>query len=519
MAKRKGIMRRSKSLPNADWAKPALSGVTYFFVGTLQHAKKKDVATLIEREGGKVANSLSGNVNYLVVGNTRSKKSGGKGNAKSSAEKKAASLNAKQGAAIEILDEIAFHQTLVPTPERVIEMLKAGVEGIQFWEERWSYHWLQIDLEISGAKLRNLDLSQLHMPNCTLNECDLSGSHLNGSGFGSANSCKFDRAKMQNVEIGLATDCRFRDVEYSGLKFEKAERCDFQKSQGAYLTGSFFECDLRKAKIESAWLNDAENCNFAGAELQDSNTGLQQFQDNYSNNNFEKADLREIDLTVSEWVNCNWNRANLERADLSDTTFRACSFVGANLKSARLSDATFNDVDFTRADLRDADLMDASLKGVTLKDADFRSAVTAGLRVEEADVATARGLTIVELVAKGAIGSNVRKLQKVANQSDNLYTSIRVRLGESWYELSVNGFGSFCNGSMNGLSEDNELSWLGSYKLFGEAILEVAGRACMGTADISTVTVKRSKCPLKPKECKELATRAWAEVFDLPVSQ
>ena len=128
-----------------------------------------------------------------------------------------------------------------------------------------------------------------------------------------------------------------------------------------------------------------------------------------------EVDLREADLSGSEWVECRMSDVRLDRASLRGAILRLCTLEGVRaseadlrevklensvaagivLDRARLGGASLIDSDLTRASLRGADLqqVDASgadLRGADLRGADLRGAVLVDVDLRGADLTGAR---------------------------------------------------------------------------------------------------------------------------------
>ena len=58
-------LKNEKGVLAADGS---LSGQTFLFTGTLNKLKRSDAEALVEKNGGKIAGSVSSKLNYLVVG-------------------------------------------------------------------------------------------------------------------------------------------------------------------------------------------------------------------------------------------------------------------------------------------------------------------------------------------------------------------------------------------------------------------------------------------------------------------
>ncbi|MFW6359966.1 MAG: helix-hairpin-helix domain-containing protein, partial [Chroococcales cyanobacterium] len=83
------------SLAQSETTQLPLSGKTFVITGTLPTLKRSEAAALIEQAGGKVANSVSKNVDYVVIG-----------------EKAGAKLDKAQALGIPLLSEVQLRETI-----------------------------------------------------------------------------------------------------------------------------------------------------------------------------------------------------------------------------------------------------------------------------------------------------------------------------------------------------------------------------------------------------------------------
>ncbi len=106
----------------------------------------------------------------------------------------------------------------------------------------------------------------------------------------------------------------------------------------------------------------------------------------------EGCDLFQVDLSYRELPNRDLSSARLRQADLSLATFDKAKFTAANLSIVNAYGARFEDADFTQADLQDSTLVGAWFGGANFAGADLSNANLSG-----AYLATAKGLTQMQL--------------------------------------------------------------------------------------------------------------------------
>src|SRR5262249_9533860 len=147
-------------------------GKTFALAGKLSIGRDR-AEELVKMEGGKLVDDVTGKLDYLVTGPTRT-------GSPSSAEKKANQLNQNKGAAIQIISDTDFLALFAPSREEVIAMLKGGEEGMS----QWSLLAGVPMPDLSGADLQGLELSgdslrgELALKDLKLDSSNLSNSRL-----------------------------------------------------------------------------------------------------------------------------------------------------------------------------------------------------------------------------------------------------------------------------------------------------------------------------------------------------
>lgn len=97
---------------------------------------------------------------------------------------------------------------------------------------------------------------------------------------------------------------------------------------------------------------------------------------NYMNGetNFQRADLRRIQLNYVTLKGVNLNSSNLVKAQLKQANLNYSSLKEANLSNANLEKALLKEVNFESACLNEVNLTDAHLEGSNFTGADLRGA-------------------------------------------------------------------------------------------------------------------------------------------------
>lgn len=121
------------------------------------------------------------------------------------------------------------------------------------------------------------------------------------------------------------------------------------------------------------------------------------------------VDLREADLSESEWVECRLSDVRLERASVRGAVWRLCTLDGvrasdADLRGAKLENVVATGIALDRARLEGGSLIDSDLTRASLRGADLRRVDASGATLRGADLrgADLRGTVLIDADLRGA---------------------------------------------------------------------------------------------------------------------
>lgn len=518
---------KKKGGKQTEWELPHLMGKTFAFSGKLSRHINVVLVKLIEAEGGSVVKDVTADLNYLIVGIGESRGSGPSG-----AEKKAASLNQKGKAAIQILDETAFRQLFVRDRDAAIALLQSGTRGIARWNETVATHWLRLSLDVTKADFRECDLRDANLSSARLDGSDFRGARLSGAKIGRIRDAKFDKASGV-VVIEDATKCSFKGANIGSEDESNASRISAVDSNfdGANIQNAHVNrmksCALRRLDATGANLNEADfsGGDFKGAKLAQINS----WKLEAAGARFDGVDLRKASL-----LECNFRGASFRKAKLHEASVKECDFSDADLSEANLSDATAHDANFqnanlTGAELRGAKLCDADFRGAVLNGADFTDAVVDGAKLTDEQIQSAKGLKRKQkqrasknAAPVGQIGPNILELEKIAAQCQefaivlradldaNAYVQLRIRTanGPSW---------SFSGGAESLFDAKGRKDKPKFNVAISSYMVQTAGRWAHAVPRLAEIELNLKKCPMKKKELRTLAIAAWCEAFGMEI--
>jgi uncharacterized protein YjbI with pentapeptide repeats len=434
-----------------------LRSKSVFLAGNFYH-QVENLKNLIDLEGGNVVNELSDKTDIMVLGYSGI----------ANPQKKALKLNA-QGAAIQVLTGDQFEQLIKPTPDEAAQLLLSGPKGI----ERWNRHcgdatryWGALPHSVQANRtpcLHGGDFSKADLSGANLNElvlqCDFSNANLTRSQLWSLSNCQLTGAKLDGVvELNLS-GCTASNVDFSSIA---AKAVHIESSD---LSGSRF------AKLADLDL-DFKKCQLQGADF----SGLR---------------IREPQFHQCNLMNATFVGANIEEGNFAQSDLRGANFTNANLNLAKLNDTKVDGADFTGATMIGAD-------------------------VTGVDFSEAKGFDPSKVEAKGGPGVSVKEFIKVTAQAQRASTTLSVAQGTQSAVLSIH-LGpqwAHCQDSAGNYYHTAHHSAQGyTQTTTADLWSKMAMKWHGATPDLASVTLRATKAPLANKELKQLAVRAWCELF------
>ena len=206
-------------------------------------------------------------------------------------------------------------------------------------------------VELSGANLEGVNLSQAELIGADLKDAhlvnaNLSGANLEGADLGSANLFN------ARVDGGFLVEANLEACNLEGASLKEA------RLREAILTGARLRgADLRSAElimVDGVGVDMGPGTRLQGGLRNDVPTDL-------SGARLWGARIPASNLTGAHLVEAQLHQANLCEADLRDAILR-----GADLRGAYLVEANCWSADFTRADLTGAHLIGAKLLNCNL---------------------------------------------------------------------------------------------------------------------------------------------------------
>src|SRR6185437_4837795 len=184
MAKNVDNKRQS---PVLEEVMPKLPGLTFVFSGMFRYGEPREVARLIESEGGRVVEEVAKGVDYLIVGWP---KRGHPSDEIDRARRRHKSL----GEAFRIVEELDFYKLMTPTRDEALTLLAGGSVGLDRWKQLTrnlpAFEYVPNGINLAGVDFRGADLRGFSLDCVKLEGNDFSGADLSEGRFDSAVNCK-----------------------------------------------------------------------------------------------------------------------------------------------------------------------------------------------------------------------------------------------------------------------------------------------------------------------------------------
>lgn len=245
--------------------------------------------------------------------------------------------------------------------------------------------------ELTGADLKQINLSGAKLGNAKLENANLTGANLRYAYLENANlgGAKLAYANLGGAQLSYAN---LGDANLMGAKLSYANL------EGANLIGA----NLKSSKLGYANLVSA---NLSNANLSGANLWRAKLDYAYLNNaklksaDLNGAQLNDTKLEAADLGSADLRDANLERADLRGADLKAANLEGAVLGDSKLWGAYLESANLTNADLKGADLRAANLSGANLSGAYLRGVNLRGANLKGANL---QGAYLTDANLKGA---------------------------------------------------------------------------------------------------------------------
>ena len=229
--------------------------------------------------------------------------------------------------------------------------------------------------DLTGATLIKANLNAANLKNATLANANMTGASVKGATFD--NAVGFNSANISGIES-------FNDVKIKRVTFHESVDLSNISFERADLSHSvLIKANLQGANLTNALLNHA---NFSDAVL----SGATLKKAKVKGINLDGAKLDKADLTAVSFEDFSFNRppifvgAILQNASFSKTDLRGLDFSGADMKNADFEDADLCGLDFSGADMKKADFEYAEMKGTIFDNADLNEAVMIDANIQRA---------------------------------------------------------------------------------------------------------------------------------------
>ena len=237
-------------------------------------------------------------------------------------------------------------------------------------------------VSLSGSDLSDLDLSsstfRISSPNKTTNFPEKANGSISLAGV------DLSRAKLMEI-----------DLINSNLKASKLSEADLKRSD---LSGS----NMEQAKLNNADLTESilSGADLEGSTFSDANLDYANFEftnltrayldtENLTGTNFRLANLTEANLISAVFKEANLRRANLRNAIFISSGDFFYGFKSASFNMSNLSHVYFGAADLTKVNFGESDLSWSNLEGAILSNANLENVDLSHANLKRVDFSNA----------------------------------------------------------------------------------------------------------------------------------
>jgi uncharacterized protein YjbI with pentapeptide repeats len=314
------------------------------------------------------------------------------------------------------------------------DLTGADLAGVDFSGKDLSGIFLE-KANLAGCSFRGANVERAVFARANLAGADFEGAKTAGANFGRAD---LTGAKLRGLDLsrGVFVGATLKEADFTGSTLDNAElseavceRTIFAKVHARGLT--VLRADLRGLDLREAQITESNflDVNLDGADFSGASLFRTAFLDTTAEGaRFENAKLDKFRVVKSEkgsslaraqfrgatLKGANLRGVNLEGADLRETDLSQADLSGCNLRGADLEGARGPEIRLVKADLTDANLARTDFMYALLGNANVR-----GASFEEANVFRADGAKMKGDDRTSFKGANVKQVRVVPDRSGN----------------------------------------------------------------------------------------------------
>lgn len=497
---------RNAALINYD---QLFKGKKVCLAGRFTYAPSKDqLIKFVEQRKGTIVDKVDGQLDLLIVGE-------GKQSAK---QTKAEKLNGSGNATIEIVTDLSqlifgLEADLARylSDPKLVKSVASILDSSHWW--LWGSHSssLQQDgVDYSGLKLggtKDKFVLQIPMKNCDFTGATLKNITLGESYAYQANGldqCLFDRTKFDGVELANAKNCKVTNstgtkVEFDGIELCRIEQTRINEVMLHHATDcEFFDCHFKSLGGNIIDYHEIDNSHFGDCKID-------KWESKYPK--FIKGELAYVE--VGNWVS---EQPMFEKSHLNGCRFKKGKADQIRFQDCKITDCTFENlecdvIDFCNSQVKKIQFKKCKIQTVHATEKQLAQITGLG-KIEVPDVKKLKKLT---KLAKTIHDSNKLKFE-VMGTTDSDH-KMKLTVDRDWNVefkfQSIGGAKKFSkekslerwrHGPLKSPDVQRQLYWL----------FTTPG---INDLDLTTLSVKTSKCPLKPKELKQLIIESVYETI------
>ena len=464
------------------------------------YPSKEELLKFLKAQGAKVVEKVTDDVTILVVGEGK----------KTTKEKSAEALN-KAGSSIRIIEPSDLSATMIPEiPAMIVDpdRIKAATDLL-------GTYWL---LQNSGVEFKGEQFSKVSFGKSLK-------THIEFQNLSFAN-CLFKACTWTNICYGWSDtkseDCVFEKNVFNDTRMQDLKGCTITKASGtSYALSDLDNCKILDSKFDSLSFNDLQNTDVVNCTIKTLELDAY-YSSPFKNCTFSKITANDVKLCETTFRECELKDVKLSNIKAAENyiRFEKCKLTNVQFKNANIKEIIFENCELTNCvfDKIEGQLLD--LGNSKISKCKFIQPKFAVMHVSEEQQKGVTGVDVSNVISDLKQFKEIKKLAQTIQKANKVVFSFDGPMeggdlvtvstnSEYWYETSY-----AAKKDKKHASSTRVQTW-GKVKTSDIASKLVWAFQAAKFTDINlgSIKLKTSKCPLKPKDMKQLIVSAAYEAI------
>ena len=460
------------------------------------YPEKPELLKFLKAQGAKVVEKVTNDVTILIVGEGK----------KSAKEKSAEALN-NAGGSIRIIKPTGLGQTI--TPE--IPAMILDPNTIQAAEALLNTYWLfrHQGIEIKGEEFSKISIGKKLKADLTINHISFA-------------NCLFKNCTWTNIAFGYANtssqNCVFESNVFNQLYLWELKNCTITKATGTLLKLNILDrCEISDCNFDDAKFEEFQNTKVSNCTSKELELG-----GTHRNSTFTKMTANEVAFFQTRFEKCELKDVNLSKiVEKEDPIrFEKCKLTNVQFKNAKVLEMIFEDCELTNCSFDGVEGQLLDLRDSKVSKCKFVGSKFAGMHVTAKQQKSFVGIDSSHVITDLSKFKEVNRLAQTMLKSDKIEFSFDGPM-DTGDLVNVNvhldykyNFSFAANKDKEHCATTNVHKWA-KIKIADivRKLAWVFKSAKFTEVNLGSIKLKTSKCPLKPKDMKQLIAAAAYEAI------